>query len=221
MDDETKLSGTPTADAVEKFLRDQKTAGNETLIKSSRELYKFLLGDTDLPQALTDEQLRLLIEIITTGSDSTPEDNHEEVQILRDKAKRKFESYVKEHKLGSEDKIALEQLYIGFTQAELLEKGKGYEVQITRSSTGISYYPFVSVSGGREKLKASLALWNIILEEFSQIRILDNSRQIRRSQKSLFGHTAILEYQVHNEPKVLAVMPIHKIEEAIGEFDIR
>lgn len=213
-------------------------------IHSNAELYAFLLGFKVSDSDVSTQYLANKIDIEVTSSNQTEKQRKEEAKALRTAAIQKAQRDAEKYRLGDEDKVALEQLYIGFTQADLVEGGNPYEVMIgqggntgyalkmpqqsSEEPTDISLSLFGSQDG--EKLKTSQALYKALLSEFNFIGLWDKGTQIRRSGCALFRRTAMqagaiilmpeIEEDPFNYPVVfLKAVPVNRVKQGITGFD--
>ena len=211
-------------DKAQEYLDKGKPLVTGDFFKSEGEFYQFLLGGIEPSENVHLEILEAQVEELATGSRLNERERQNVTQSLREGAIRKAREDALRYNLKGDDAIALEQLYLGFTQAGLLENGEGYSAKITEDTR--TTYPS---SGKRERIKVSNALWNVILAEFNETKLLDKGTQIRRSSDELFSRTAIQGLAIvsvlntdpmRNKAQVLDVAPIHEVKKAVSDFRI-
>lgn len=115
-----------------------------------------------------------------------------------------------------EDTVALELLYTGLTQAELLETGEPFEIKVTKGKKTEYKIPSGALSPtieqedpliasieaylnsqkravgtrGRDRLVASPELYKALLAEFDHMGLIDDGTQLRRSVSRMFKRSA-------------------------------
>jgi hypothetical protein len=195
-------------------------------IHSDREMFAFLLGDAIIDPNILTQDLANEVNLVATLSNRTKEERGKEAERLRTTVGQKAREDAVKHGLSDEDTIALEQLYAGFTQADLIESGKPYEVKITLGeNTG---YALNTPQQSSEKLQASRALYEVLLSEFDSIGLWDKGIQVRRSKNPLFRRTAMQGLAIistlEKDPfefkvTVLRAVPINGVKNAIIGFE--
>lgn len=189
---------------------------NPNFLDTTEDITKFLL------QGLQGDNL----DAAVGGTEISEEAQKTEAEKLRTEAKTKAGEDAIKYSLNDEDRIALEQLYLGFSQADLIENSIGYRVKISKGEeTGykddlpqetttnpdsprdpnlqlaIRAYP-ARLRGKEipeeERLVVSEALWSAILAEFSDLRYLSEGEQLRKSSNPVFARTAIYGLSIIN-----------------------
>lgn len=190
-------------------------------------LNRFLLGASMNSQTLHGQNLEEECRIVATGENYTSQDSkYREYNLLIEEAKRKAREDAEKYGLDPDDTIALEQIYLGMTQAELLNKGKEYNAKLKRGErttydidvpqdgspsdsdkvvrnphleAAIEAYPKEFVGKyptDEERINLSRKLYDAIIAEFNQVMVLDEGLQVRKSTNSLFRRSAILGHLI-------------------------
>ncbi len=186
----------------------------------------FLLTDGDITKFLLQGLRGDNLDAAVGGTEINEEAQKTEAEKLRTEAKTKAEQDATKYGLGDEDRIVLEQLYLGFSQADLIENNVGYRVKISRGEEtrykddlpretttnpdsprdpnlqlAIRAYP-ARLRGKempeQETLVVSPTLWNAIITEFSDLRYISEGEQLRKSPSRVFARTAIYGLSIIN-----------------------
>jgi len=202
----------------------EKTRIVQFVQPGSREFFSFLLGNSANSQSLPLENLPTELEIVASGSHLPDQVKAEEIEELKRGAQTLADEIVAQHHLDDKEKVALEDLFLGFTQANLLEKGVGFEHRIDKSET--TGYPFPQ-RHERDILKASPRLFSIVSQIFDRVILIDKGIQIRTSSNPLFLRSVarvntIIQYlggdPFKYPPVIFEIAPLYKANTLIGEW---
>lgn len=192
------------------------SAQTPQMLSSTSDLFVFLLNN---PSGLTDEQqLRNQIELLATGSNLTPEVRRRKSQILRVWSDRAAAIESTRHKLEGNEKLALQQIVFGATQASLLADNQAYSAVIIQKDPSDKDTVYEWNYEPQDTIHASFPVWFALTKIFNQ-RSSFNGIHIFRSKDSPLKRSAIIQFP--GKEYILHLLPIHMVTRQILLYKLR